>query len=137
MGQATIGNGVTAGQQVYAQDELAYGIGNSYAPASINGMKFIPTSLPVQAGGDIKEYKDNTGRTCSAVVPETFQTSSISGYLIKNGANVVIRKLDEVKNLPTVDGMMTGVKWRVQDHTVNWQNEDVASVSLTVKCYTF
>lgn len=137
MGQSNIGNGVTAGQQIYENDELAYGIGNSYAPASINGLKFIPTSLPLQAGGDMKEYKDNRGRTCSIVIPEAFQTASISGHLIKNGANVVIRKGDEVKNLVSVDGQMTGVHWRVQDFTTNWQNEDVASISLTVKCFTF
>lgn len=137
MGQADIGNGVTKGQQIYKTDELAYGIGTAYKPASINGLRFIPTSLPVQAGGDIKEYKDNTGRTCSLVIPETFQTISISGYLIKNGADVVIRKGDEVRDLVAPSGMMSGVTWRVQDYTVNWQNEDVANVSLTVKCYTF
>lgn len=137
MGQADIGNGVTKGQQFYKTHELAYGIGKDYKPASINGVHFIPISLPVQAGGDLKEYKDNTGRTCSIVIPETFQTISISGHLIKDGADVVIRKGDEVRDLVSTSGMMSGVTWRVQDYTVNWQNEDVASVSLTVKCYTF
>ena len=81
MGQSSIGQ---TGQQVYKQDELAYGLGASYVTCSIGGFKFIPTALPIQTGGDLKEYKDNTGVTCSLVVPETFQTISISGYLISN-----------------------------------------------------
>ena len=135
MGQSNIGS---TGQQVYKQDELAYGIGASYTKASIGGMTFIPTSLPIQTGGDLKEYKDNTGVTCSIVVPETFQTISISGYLIKNGGSATdIKKGDLVSGLPAVQGMKTGVKWRLQDLSVNWQNEDVAQVSVTVKSYTF
>jgi hypothetical protein len=137
MGQENIGSGTTAGQQIYKVDPLAYGISTGYAPATINGLRFIPTSIPVQAGGDLKEYKDNTGRTCSIVISEAFQTISISGYLIKNGANVVIRKGDKVENLSNIDGMMKSVTWRVQDYTVNWQNEDVANVSVSVKCYEF
>jgi hypothetical protein len=135
MGASTIGQ---TGQQVYRQDELAYGLGSAYVKASIGGFTFIPTALPVQIGGDLKEYKDNTGTTCSIVVPETFQTISVSGLLVKgSGGGVMLKKGDEVTNLPQVDGMLTNVKWRLQDYTVNWQNEDVANVSCTVKSYTF
>ena len=134
MGQSSIGQ---TGQQVYKQDELAYGLGASYVTCSIGGFKFIPTALPIQTGGDLKEYKDNTGVTCSLVVPETFQTISISGYLIKGAGGNLIKKGDEVTNLPTVQGMATGVKWRVQDFSVNWQNEDVAQLTVSVKSYTF
>lgn len=135
MGQSNIGQ---TGQQIYKIDELAYGLGSSYTTASIGGFRFIPTALPVQTGGDLKEYKDNTGVTCSLVVPETFQTMSVTGYLIKgSGGSSNIKKGDEVTGLPQVQGMLTGVKWRVQDFTVNWQNEDVANVSVSVKSYTF
>ena len=136
MGQTNIG---TTGQQIFKTDELAYGLGTSYATCTIGAFRFIPTSLPIQTGGDLKEYKDNTGVTCSLVVPETFQTISISGFLIKAGASggALIRKGDEVKNLPTVQGMQTGVTWRLQDFSVNWQNEDVAQVTVSVKSYTF
>lgn len=134
MGQVNIGE---TGQQIFKNDQLAYGVGSSYTTCTVSGFKFIPTSLPIQIGGDLKEYKDNTGVTCSIVIPETFQTISISGYLIKGGGSANIKKGDEVTGLPTVDGMKTGVKWRVQDFTVNWQNEDVANISLSVKSYTF
>lgn len=135
MGQSNIGQ---TGQQIFKTDELAYGLGTAYTTCTIGGFRFIPTSLPIQTGGDLKEYKDNTGVTCSLVVPETFQTISISGHLIKSGsAGVLIRKGDEVKNLPTVQGMQTGITWRVQDFSVNWQNEDVAAVTVSVKSYTF
>ena len=138
MGQSTIGSGATAGQQIYKDKELAYGIGTSPVTCTIGGQQFIPTSIPVQAGGDLKEYKDNTGVTCSIVIPEAFQTISISGLLIKASSGTqVIKKGDEVSNLPSVQGMLTGVKWRVQDFSVNWQNEDVAQISCTVKAYTF
>ena len=138
MGQSTIGSGATAGQQIYKTNELAYGIGTSPVTCTIGGQQFIPTSIPVQAGGDLKEYKDNTGVTCSIVIPEAFQTISISGLLIKAGSGAqVIKKGDAVSNLPSVQGMLTGVTWRVQDFSVNWQNEDVASISCTVKAYTF
>ena len=135
MGQANIGE---TGQQIYRDHELAYGIGDAPVTCTVSGFQFIPTSLPVQIGGDLKEYKDNTGVTCSIVVPETFQTISIGGYLIKGGQpDANIKKGDEVTGLPTVDGMKSGVKWRVQDFTVNWANEEVANISLSVKSYTF
>lgn len=134
MGQSSIGQ---TGQQIYDGNELAYGIGSARTVCTISGFKFIPTSLPVQSGGDLKEYKDNQGVTCALVVPETFQTISISGYLIKGGGNANLKKGDEVTGLPSVDGMKSGVKWRMQDFTVNWANEDVAGISLTVKSYTF
>ena len=135
MGQSNIGQ---TGQQIFKTDELAYGLGTSYTTCTIGGFRFIPTALPIQTGGDLKEYKDNTGVTCSLVVPETFQTISISGYLIMSGAaGSLIKKGDEVKNLPTVQGMQSGVTWRLQDFSVNWQNEDVAQVSVSVKSYTF
>lgn len=137
MGTATIGTGATAGQQVYKNYELAYGIGNQEVVCTIGGQQFIPTSLPVQVGGDLKEYKNNVGQTCSLVVPENFQTISISGYLIKGGSGTAPKKGDEVKNLPTVQGMMQGVTWRLQDLTTNWQNEDVANISISVKSYSF
>ena len=133
MGQSTIG---ANGKQIYKSDELAYGIGNGKTVCTIGGCKFIPTTLPVAEGGDIKEYKDNTGVTCSLVIPETFQTISITGLLIK-GSGGSIAKGDEVSGLPQVPGMRSGMKWRVQDFTTNWANEDVASVSCTVKSYTF
>lgn len=135
MGQANIG---TSGQQVYETDQLAYGLGESYIVCTIAGMKFIPTALPIQLGGDLKEYKNNKGLTCSLVVPETFQTITISGYLIKGSGGSDLKKGDEVTGLPSVQGMKSGgVKWRVQDFSVNWQNEDVAQVSVSVKSYTF
>lgn len=138
MGTSTIGT--ADGQQIFRNDELAYGIGTAYTKASIGSMSFIPTSLPVQTGGDMKEYKDNVGLTCSIVVPETFQTISITGHLIKPGSGAInIKKGDEVSGLPSVPGMKSGsgVKWRLQDFTVNWQNEDVANVTVSVKSYTF
>ena len=138
MGTSPIGgNGPTQGQQIYKVDELAYGISNGYAPASINGQKFIPTSIPMQAGGDLKEYKDNTGVTCSIVIPEAFQTISISGLLIKNSSSPIIKKGDKIDGLPPIQGMLSNVTWRVQDYSVTWQNEDVAQVSCSVKAYTF
>ena len=143
-GEAGIGaNDALQGKQYYKNDELAYGISNSYIKSSIETdsgtVDFIATSIPVQAGGDLKEYKDNTGRTCSVVIPEAFQTSSISGLVIKKDSMPVIKKGALISNLPTPPGMMSGgdIKWRVQDCSINWQNEDVAQVTLTVKTYTF
>ena len=134
MGQANIG---TTGQQIYKSKELAYGIGTAFTTASIGGRTFIPTSMQVQEGGDLKEIKDNTGATCSLVVPETFQTIQMSGYLCKGGGSGTIKKGDEVSGLPSVEGMRSGLKWRLQDFSTNWQNEDVANISCTVKGYTF
>lgn len=134
MGQSNIGQ---TGQQVYKQDELAYGIGNGYVTCTVGGARFIPTALPIQTGGDLKEYKDNTGVTCSLVVPETFQTITISGYLIKGQGGEYPKKGDKVTGLPTVQGMQQGMTWRLQDMSVNWANEDVAQVSISVKSYTF
>lgn len=134
MGTTSIGS---TGQQIYKSNELAYGIDSSPIIANIGGMRFIPTSIPVQTGGDMKEYKDATGVTCSIVIPETFQTCSISGLLIKGSGSQMLKKGDEVSGLPSMQGMQTGMKWRIQDFSVTWQNEDVAQVSCTVKSYTF
>lgn len=133
-GTSTIGR---TGQQVYRDDKLEYGVGSSYTTCTIKGMKFIPTSIPVQTSGELKEYKDNTGVICSIVVPETFQTISISGYLVTGSASEDLKLGDEIKGLPVVQGMKQGVHWRINDFTVNWQNEEVASISATVKSYTF
>lgn len=134
MGQSNIGQ---TGQQIFKTDELAYGLGTSYATCTIGAFRFIPTALPIQTGGDLKEYKDNTGVTCSIVIPEAFQTISISGLLIKNSGSPIIKKGDKIEGLPPIQGMLSGVTWRVQDYSVTWQNEDVAQVSCSVKAYTF
>lgn len=134
MGQSNIGQN---GQQIFKSQELAYGLGSTTVVATIGAFKFIPTTQPVAEGGDLKEYKDNTGTTCSIVVPETFQTLSVTGLLIKSSGTGRVRKGDEVTGLPQVQGMLTGVHWRLQDFTTNWSNEDVANITCSVKSYTF
>lgn len=138
MGESKIGE---TGQQIYKENELEYGLGTGTIVSTIKGISFIPTTIPVQIGGDLKEYKDNTGVTCSLVVPETFCTISITGYLIKkDGSDTNIKKGDLVEGLPMQAVKLTSIenpKWRVQDFSVNWQNEDVANVTVSVKSYTF
>lgn len=135
MGTSAIG---TTGQQIYANDQLAYGLGNAYTTSQVAGRTFIVQSISIAEDGEQKTYKDNTGVTCAIVVPETWQTLNINGLLVKkNGALGVLKKGDEVTSLPVVDGMRSGVKWRVETFTTNWQNEDVANISMTVRSYPF
>jgi hypothetical protein len=118
--------------------ELAYGIGDGRNPTTVAGYKFYATSQSVQAAGDMKEYKDNVGQTVGLIVPEVTQVIQMSGYLFKNGGSGIVKKGDPVTGITGVPGVMTdGVQWRVQDFSVQWQNEDVAQVSISVKRYGF
>lgn len=117
---------------------LAYGIGTSATQISVAGYKFYATSMSVQAAGDMKEYKDNIGKTCGIVITEATQTIQMTGYLFAGGTGDAVKKGDTVTNLPLTEGTMTaGQNWRVQDFSVNWQNEDVANVNITIKRYAF
>ena len=133
MGEATIGS---TGKMYYRDRELKYGIGgNSQLELSIGSAKLIPTSIQVQAAGDMKEIRDNTGTICSIVIPELTQQLSITGYL--TGA-AEVDKGQEVSGVDgIVDGIKGGMKWRVMDCSANWQNEDVTNVTITVKGYDF
>lgn len=135
MAEANIGS---SGKQFYNSKQLAYGLLESPTVCTIKGVQFIPTSMPVQIGGDIKEYKDSTGVVAALVIPETYQTVQITGYLIHgtgSGASD-IHKGDEIEGLPQVDGLADAT-WRVQDFSINWANEEVANVNITARGYTF
>lgn len=134
MGQANIGQ---TGQQIYANSELAYGIGSGYTETTVAGRKFIVQTIGVAEDGDSKTYKDNSGVTTAIVIPETWQTLNVSGLLLKNSGSGMIKKGDEVSGLPEVVGMRSGVKWRVESFSTDWANEDVAKISMTVRGYTF
>jgi hypothetical protein len=133
MGESSIGS---TGKMYYRDRELKYGIGgNTQLELSIGSAKLIPTSIQVQAAGDMKEIRDNTGTICSIVIPEVTQQLSITGYLTGAGE---VNKGEEVGGVDDiVDGIKSGMKWRVMDCSTNWQNEAVTNVTITVKGYDF
>jgi len=136
MGTAAIGEN---GQQIYRADKLAYGLGDSYVTTTVAGKKFILQTMGIGEEGEMKTYRDNTGVTCSIVVPETYQTLNLSGLLVagSGGGATTLKKGDEVTGLPQREGMRSGVHWRVESFSTEWSNEDVSKVSLTVRSYTF
>lgn len=120
-------------------DLLAYGITNQAVNTTIAGAKIIVQSISISCEGESKTYKDNTGTTCALVIPETYQTLSIEGLMFASEKPNPPKKGDKVEDLPLVAGMLTetGITWRVESCNINWSNEDVTKVSLTVRSYNF
>lgn len=123
----------------YAKDKLlAYGIGDAAVETSIGGLKCYLQNEGVEAGGDDKEYKDNVGETCALIISDIHQVLSCDGLVIKGNSGAMPKKGDEVTGIPTVDGLeTTGVHFRVKTCNVQWSNEDVAKVNLTIRGYKF
>ena len=121
----------------YADKLLAYGISDAQTETKIAGASVFVQSIGISCEGESKTYKDNTGTTCALVIPEIYQTLSIEGLMLKGQSVTPPQKGDEVTDLPVVQGMLSGKKWRVESCNINWSNEDVTKVSLTVRSYNF
>lgn len=118
-------------------NDLPYGVGETTGTVNVGGIDVYLQSASIAAEGDVKPYKDNVGKTVALVIPETYQTINCSGLVVNMGSGELPTKGEEVANLPELKGMRTGVKWRLESFNVDWQNEDVAKVSMTVRSYTF
>lgn len=121
----------------YADKLLAYGIGEAQTVTQIAGAKVFVQSIGISSEGDSKTYKDNTGKTCSLVIPEHYQVLSVEGIMLQGEKAASPKKGDKVDNLPVVDGMLTGKTWRVESCSIQWSNEDVTKVSISVRSYDF
>lgn len=121
----------------YAKDLLAYGIGTTAVKTKIAGATVYVQSIAISSEGESKTYKDNTGTTCALVIPERYQTLTVEGLMLDGTAATPPQKGDKVTDLPSVSGMLTGVTWRVESCSVNWSNEDVTKVSLSLRSYNF
>lgn len=121
----------------YADKLLAYGINEVQTETKIAGATVFIQSIGISSEGESKTYKDNTGTTCALVIPEQYQVLNIEGIMLKGESAEPPKKGDEVKSLPVVQGMLSDVKWRVESCSVNWSNEDVTKVSLSVRSYNF
>lgn len=121
----------------YADKLLAYGINETQTETKIAGASVFVQSISISSEGESKTYKDNTGTTCALVIPEQYQVLSIEGIMLKGSSVTAPKKGDKVENLPVVDGMIDAVAWRVESCSINWSNEDVTKVSLSVRSYNF
>lgn len=121
----------------YAKKLLAYGLGANAVETTIGGFKCYLQSRSVSSGGDDKMYKDNTGEPCSLVISDIHQEISCEGLVIKDGSDTLPGKGDEVDIGPSEGVDTSGVTFRVQTCSVQWQNEDVAKVSITMRGYRF
>lgn len=119
--------------------ELEYGLGNDQNFVEVGGRSILAQSAGVSDDTEVKEYKNNAGQTCTLVVPERRQSVTIEGLMKKGEADDPPQKgsvVGGVANLG-VNGLLAGVTWRLDSFSVNWSNEDVAKVSMTVKSYWF
>lgn len=122
----------------YADKLLAYGINDVQTETKIAGATVFIQSISISSEGESKTYKDNTGTTCALVIPEQYQVLNIEGIMLKGESAEPPKKGDKVADLPVVQGMMQDVTaWRVETCSVNWSNEDVTKVSLSVRSYNF
>ena len=91
----------------------------------------------VSKEGEIKEYKGPAGTVISLVIPNQFDQLSVEGFLPapQKGAAADIKKGDvcDLSGLD-IDYDTTG-SLRLDSWSVNWSNEDVASISCTIKQY--
>ena len=119
-------------------EQLAYGISeNAKKTITIAGVTIFPTKISVSKEGEIKEYKGPAGTVISLVIPNQFDQLSVEGFLpaSQKGAAADIKKGDvcELGGLD-IDYDTTG-SLRLDSWSVNWSNEDVASISCTIKQY--
>lgn len=121
----------------YANELLAYGLGDTYSTVTVGGAKIILQSAQIASEGESKTYKDNTGTTTALVIPETYQTVQCEGLMIKASSITPPKKGDKVTDLPLLPGMVTGKTWRVESFSASWSNEDVTKVSMQVRSYNF
>lgn len=119
--------------------KLAYGIGENATETSIGNWKCYLQNCTVQEEGDVKTYKDNIGQTCAMVIPETWQTLQCDGLIFAGASGSMPKKGEAVDNLPDIKGMRTkgNGKWRLESISVQWANEDVAKVSMSIRLYPF
>ena len=123
----------------YADKLLAYGINEVQTVTKVAGAEIFIQSIGIASEGESKTYKDNTGVTCALVIPEQYQVLTVEGIMLQSKAALTPpKKGDVVKELPVVPGMLSDTKaWRVESCTINWSNEDVTKVSLSVRSYNF
>ena len=117
---------------------LAYGISSEAKKTiTIAGVHIFPTRISVSKEGEVKQYKGPAGTVISLVIPEQFDQLSIEGYLpiAQKDAAANIKKGDEC-DLSGLDvDYDTAGSLRLDTWSVNWSNEDVASVSCTIRQY--
>lgn len=126
-------------KQYVKSGELAYAMGDSLQKVSIGNKNVFAQSASVSDDTEMKEYKGNDGRVCALVIPQVRQTITIEGLMLKDSASADLPEKGSEVKIPTgmVTGILSGVKWRLDSISVNWSNEDVTKVSLTVKSYDF
>ena len=119
--------------------ELEYGLGEEQKFVEVGGRSILAQSAGVSDDTEVKEYKNNAGQTCTLVVPERRQSVNIEGLMRKGETDDAPEKGAEVTGVTGlgVNGLLAGVTWRLDSFSVNWSNEDVAKVSMTVKSYWF
>lgn len=119
--------------------ELEYGLGAEERFVEVGGRSVLAQSASVSDDTEVKEYKNNAGQACTLVVPERRQSVQIDGLMKKGETDNPPEKGAEVSGVDSlgVNGLLTGVTWRLDSFSVSWSNEDVAKVSMTVKSYWF
>lgn len=122
----------------YADKLLAYGINEAQTVTKVAGAEIFIQSISIASEGESKTYKDNTGVTCALVIPEQYQVLTVEGIMLQSKSSITPpKKGDKVTDLPSVSGMLTAKAWRVESCSINWSNEDVTKVSLSVRSYNF
>ena len=119
--------------------ELEYGLGSEEKFVDVGGRSILAQSAGVTDDTEVKEYRNNAGQRCTLVVPERQQSVNIEGLMKKGEIDDPPEKGSEVSGVTGlgVNGLLAGVTWRLDSFSVNWSNEDVAKVSMTVKSYWF
>lgn len=123
----------------YADKLLAYGINDVQTVTKVAGAEIFIQSIGISSEGESKTYKDNTGKTCALIIPEQYQVLTVEGIMLQGKSSLTPpKKGDKVTDLPVVAGMDANAgAWRVESCSVNWSNEDVTKVSLSVRSYDF
>lgn len=86
----------------------------------------IITSMTKGSGGEQKEYKDYQGAVVTLVTYDKHDTIQLTALI--TAASYTIPKKGETFTVG-------GVTYYVTDASVNWSNEDAASVSLSGRTY--
>jgi len=126
----------------YAGYAMPYGIGNNpTGQFTVGGISIFPKSLKANPDAEMKEIKGPTGQMISIVVPVQNYVISGDGYVSTASGNVDLSAIKKGESV-TVDqqilqmlGLTGHAKFRVESFDVNFQNEDVASVSYSFKEY--
>lgn len=118
--------------------ELAYGVGDSGATISVGGFTGWLISATTSREGDSKTYKDQGGITKTLIITEQWQNLTLEVLLHKSGAGKALpKKGDVITGVPGKVFNKELTNLRVETCSVQWQNEDVARVSITAREYDF